>query len=260
MSIAREAILSLALPGFNMQVLGGNLTISTTQDGIGGGGGASAFTELTGNIALTQLPTHPGTTAGQVLQTTTAANGWELGESGTSFSGLANGDIVAVDADNDPIAATQDQVLTLAGLTGTGTADTRITARVAAQLATTSIDALADVDTTTNAPTDGQALTFIAASNEWRPLAISGSTTNTTVNVSSSTTIGYRSETISGVDYRAKLYELNDGGTITFFYNARRRNVDDTADDAFAVDLVAANRAAAIAAFDALDLTTITYT
>ena len=66
-----------------------------------------------------------------------------------------------------------------------------------------SINALSDVDTTTTAPTDGQALVWNDSYNEWKPgtVASSGGGTTVVANPSGTSTNELTKITISGTDY-----------------------------------------------------------
>ncbi len=104
-------------------------------------------------------------------------------------------------------------------------------------------------------PGNNQVLVWNDAANNYIPTdyAPAASITNN-ITVSSSTELALRTQQLGGVRYYAKLYELNDGTTTTFVYNARRRAVDRTVTTATNVTIASED------AFNALNLVSdVTY-
>jgi hypothetical protein len=192
----------------------GNLSFITVSGGVGGGGAATNFFDLTGQIAFSQVPDNfidiqkldvlDGTT-GQVLSTDGAGN--------LSFISVVSD---LVDDTTPQLGGNLDAQAF--NITGTGriefgaNEENKISFLYAnlADLPTASnwhgmfahvhnenaayyahagnwvklidtnksIDLLADVDTTTSTPTDGQALVWNNVSGAWRPGTVSGASQN----------------------------------------------------------------------------------
>ena len=144
--------------GISVNQSTGDVTITATG---GGGGGATAIDDLTDVDTSTVAPTN-----GQALVWDSTASQWEPGtvSGGGSVTSVAGktGAVTLVKADitdfSDADYATAAQ--------GT-TADTALQP-------TDSINALADVDTSTVAPTNGQALVWDSTASQWEPGTVSG--------------------------------------------------------------------------------------
>jgi len=119
--------------------------------------------DSTGKVASAQLPSY----VDDVLEYANQASLPATGETGKIYltvnnnkvyrwSGSVYVEIVATPGSTDSVTE---------GSTNLYYTD----ARVATKLGTTSIDALSDVDTTTSAPTNSQALVWNSSSNKWVP-------------------------------------------------------------------------------------------
>jgi hypothetical protein len=143
--------------GISVNQSTGDVTITAT----GGGGGATAIDDLTDVDTSTVAPTN-----GQALVWDSTASQWEPG----TVSG--GGSVTSV--------AGKTGVVTLvkADITDFSDADYATAAQGAkadtALQPTDSINALADVDTSTVAPTNGQALVWDSTASQWEPGTVSG--------------------------------------------------------------------------------------
>lgn len=184
--------------GISVNQSTGDVTITATG---GGGGGATAIDDLTDVDTSTVAPTN-----GQALVWDSTASQWEPGTVSGGGGATAINDLT--DVDTATVAPTNGQTLiwdntasqwepgfilqsvdSVAGKTGTvtlvkaditdfsdadyATAAQGTKADTALQ-PTDSINALADVDTSTVAPTNGQALVWDSTASQWEPGTVSG--------------------------------------------------------------------------------------
>lgn len=184
--------------GISVNQSTGDVTITATG---GGSGGATAIDDLTDVDTSTVAPTN-----GQALVWDSAASQWEPGTVSGGGGATAINDLT--DVDTATVAPTDGQALvwdntasqwepgtvsapvdSVAGKTGVVTlvkaditdfSDADYATAVQGSTAdsalqpTDSIDALADVDTSTVAPTNGQALVWDSTASQWEPGTVSG--------------------------------------------------------------------------------------
>jgi len=132
----------------------------TVKEISGGSGGATSIDDLTDVDTSTVAPTD-----GQVLAWDNTAGQWEPVDASTGAVDSVNGQtgVVVLDADDIDDTSATHKFATAA----------QLSAADSAVQPTDSIDALSDVDTSTVAPTDGQALVWDNAAGQWEPGTVS---------------------------------------------------------------------------------------
>lgn len=140
---------------FSFQVYASDPTVTI------GGTGAATIDDLADVDTSTVAPTD-----GQVLAWDNTAGQWEPVDASTGAVDSVNGQtgVVVLDADDIDDTSATHKFATAA----------QLSAADSAVQPTDSIDALSDVDTSTVAPTDGQALVWDNAAGQWEPGTVSG--------------------------------------------------------------------------------------
>jgi len=144
-------------------------TVATSASLPGGAATGDAY------VALSPTPTKLWTWNGSAWVDLGTFQG-PAGSNGTNGQGVPTGGTVGQVLSKIDSSNYNTQWTTLSTVATSGAyADLSGTPSIPAAYASTSIDALSDVDTTTSAPTNGQALVWNSASSKWLPGAAAGS-------------------------------------------------------------------------------------